>query len=177
MIKNKIKELFQTIVGLDTNSDDHTKETTYDIENEIYIYSWDYMQTNIKKMLDHYSKIVDKETIYYGKTDEELVNDFEVGQKIFQLPITKDIQTRLIKEPQNKHDRNAVKVVCVLDGKTYHIGYIPSEINKSILSKMNKIDNIILYIFGGKFKMIESNKAIHEYLNDHYSVRIKINYK
>ena len=48
----------------------------------------------------------------------------------FAMSIDKSL--RLVAEPSNKHDKNAVMVIGEGDGRKYHIGYLPRELSAEI---------------------------------------------
>lgn len=73
---------------------------------------------------------------------------FENRQKIFKFlvdkKLTKDINIVLEREPDNKYDKNAIKIIANVKGgtKTQHMGYIDRNLAKTLTSIMNKGINI-----------------------------------
>lgn len=79
----------------------------------------------------------------------------------------------LVPEPQNKHDRNAIKVT--IAGKK--IGYISRDDNlkvKHILSE-HKIKLVSALFSGGEYKVVSENGDAVT-LENKLSIRVKISY-
>ena len=80
------------------------------------------------------SKIVG--TYYRGKDAMEYLRNLPVGEKFNLAP-----------EPLNEFDSNAVAILSTIsEEEQIHLGYIPKEINESILKYMNEgIDLVVTY--------------------------------
>lgn len=89
----------------------------------------------------------------YGLTKKELIAAGLVDKLIYQYKFIPEM-VELIPEPTNEHDPKAIKVV--VDG--VHIGYIKkgscAHIHKLI--ENDGIKSIEAYIYGGKYKVINS---------------------
>ncbi|MBM6879350.1 hypothetical protein H6A09_01530 [[Clostridium] spiroforme] len=81
------------------------------------------------------------------------------------------------KDPKNKHDKNAIKIIASAGMTSLQIGFIPadSNIQFSKLKKEGKIYNVNLYITGGP-KKIYDNYCI-KIINEPYYVHLNILFK
>ncbi len=95
-----------------------------------------------------------------GKTDERIFR-----YNFIHKPV------KLIPEPDNKHDKNAVAVH--IAGEL--VGYISREENQHVLDilRNHEIKYISGFVGGGEYKIIRENKEIHRFEDD-ISIRIKI---
>mgnify|MGYP005810908717 FL=1 len=88
---------------------------------------------------------------FYDSTKKELIDDSITEEKVYlyDFPVSK---VDLIEEPENPVDKNAIKVIC--DG--VHIGYIKKGSCSHVknLLHSNRISNIGIEIYGGKYKCV-----------------------
>lgn len=120
---------------------------------------------------DSFKKIL-KPNKEYKSFPGTIVKNGHAGKKIYEY-LYLDTKAKLVPEPTNKHDKNAVKVS--IDGKT--VGYIKREetlVVKDIL-KNAQIEYIRAFVSGGKYKIVSLNKNISN-VEDGYSVRINVGY-
>lgn len=104
----------------------------------------------------------------YKNKAKTIIENGNTGKKIFQYNfINKPV--KLIPEPKNPHDKNAVQVI--IAGEL--VGYIPKEDNKHIKDILSKheIKYISSFISGGKYKIVSLNEDIYK---DEYNIRINI---
>lgn len=89
----------------------------------------------------------------YDLSKSELLEQYSDGDKIYRLDFFPKIE--LVKEPTNKYDNNAIRIMA----NGVHIGYVPRDKTKRIneLIDANKIIFIGADIEGGKYKMIDGN--------------------
>lgn len=110
-------------------------------------------------------KSLGTENDYYSMTKRQLVEECMENENIYQLDFSPNL-VKLVEEPMNEHDPNAIKVIV----DDIHVGYIKkgscSHIKK--LLRENKIYNITADIHGGKYKRIsceydiDSDKDVYE---------------
>ncbi|HEK9571182.1 TPA: HIRAN domain-containing protein, partial [Streptococcus equi subsp. equi] len=82
--------------------------------------------------------------------------------RIYKYNYLKSNEVKLVREPNNKHDQNAVKILV----KNIFIGYIPheiaKEINRYLKNKKYNYDASIS-IYGGPYKTIDMDLDIIEH--------------
>lgn len=120
---------------------------------------------------DSFKKIL-KSNKEYKSFPGTIVKNGHAGKRIYEY-LYLDTKAKLVPEPTNKHDKNAVKV-CIA-GKT--VGYIKREETlavKDILKKA-QIEYIRAFVSGGKYKIVSLNKDVSD-IEDGFSVRINIGY-
>lgn len=135
-------------------------------EIEYHITSATYFQKEIEKLVDKISPI----------NNRYLTEQFsETNMVVWKYDQCKIKNVRFEKDPKNKHDPNAIKIIAgtkMLD--MTQIGYIPQSENakfKSLLDK-KRIYNINLIIYGGEKKIIAKNNTINE--KEDYKVILRI---
>ncbi len=86
--------------------------------------------------------------------NSQLIDAGKAGQKIFRYNYINK-PAKLVPEPKNPHDKNAVAVV--IAGKM--VGYIGKDDNKHVLDilKHQEIKYISSFIGGGKYKIVSLN--------------------
>ncbi|MBR1815849.1 MAG: hypothetical protein IJ763_04025 [Lachnospiraceae bacterium] len=91
-----------------------------------------------------------------------------VNTKIFKYYFT-NFPVKLVEEPKNEHDKNAIKVL--ISGR--HVGYIAREDCLHIKKIMAEYPKYFVdsFIGGGDYKIIESNGSVFD--ND-YKISINI---
>lgn len=92
-----------------------------------------------------------KEKSDWRHSIQKLIEDGKAGRKVFRYAFSCH-PVKLVPEPDNPNDRNAVRVVC--SGE--HIGYIPSESNVHVLDILNhrNIISISGFIGGGQYRIV-----------------------
>lgn len=108
----------------------------------------------------------------YKCSAKTLISQDKVMQKIFQYSFVNK-PVKLVPEPKNKHDKNAVMVIIAGE----HVGYIKSEECLQIkkILKNNDIKYITAFISGGKYKIVSSDGSV-EKLETDVSIKIRIAY-
>lgn len=73
------------------------------------------------------------------------------GRQAYLAQLSEDDPVRLVPEPENPHDVNAIAVHVAHAGKVYHCGYIPRELAADIAPILDgeSIDARIQAITGG----------------------------
>lgn len=92
--------------------------------------------------IDSYGGYSNKELLeFWGEASE--FEDVEFGNYI-----------SFVKDPDNEFDKNAIKVIVNLDGREFHVGYVPKEQNIEVgkLLDSDSIINILTDFVGGKTK-------------------------
>lgn len=100
---------------------------------------------------------------YDGLTASE-IKEYSPYEEIFEtnlVGLLSDIA--FIREPNNKYDSNAIKIIATLNNQDFMLGYVPSEMTDDIsdlmeLRQNGEIDLRIEYrLTGGKFKIAEED--------------------
>lgn len=152
----KLFDFFVKLIKI-TNSSSNTLKTENSTPRtlkteDFYVVGTNYHKNDISKLA-----VVNKD---YQCSAKKLINEGKAMKKIFQYSfINKPI--KLIPEPENVHDRNAIKVVIAGE----HVGYISSEkclYVKEILKK-NDIKYITAFISGGKYKVVSLNGSTEKF--------------
>lgn len=101
-----------------------------------------------------------------------IVKNGHAGKKIYQYDCM-DKSAKLIPEPKNQHDPNAVMVK--IDG--HLVGYIKREECSHIkdILKNGYVEYINAFVSGGKHKIVSLNKDV-ESLESGFKIRITIGY-
>lgn len=161
---DKLKDIANTANKI-ANSLKNAKTESKEFSEEVfYVVGTAYYKDNIKKIM--------KPNKEYKSQTKTIIKNGHVGQKIFQY-LYLDTPAELIPEPQNEHDKNAVKV-CI-DGKL--VGYIKREETLKIkkLLKTAEIKYINALVTGGKYKIIFLNDDVFKDENN-FIIRLKIGY-
>lgn len=102
----------------------------------------------------HYKENIESLAVdnpFYDSTKKELIDDSMTEEKVYlyDFPVSK---VDLIEEPENSVDKNAIKVIC----NGVHIGYIKKGSCSHVknLLHSNRISNISIEIYGGKYKCV-----------------------
>lgn len=108
----------------------------------------------------------------WNSTSELIMKCHRTMDKIPEFYYT-DCPVKLVAEPKNEHDPNAIKVL--INGKM--IGYVPSELCLDLKQIMhdNPHYGLSSYIHGGKYKIISTNGNAEIFEND-ISARIYFYY-
>ena len=108
----------------------------------------------------------------YKSKANTLIEQEKTMQRIFQYTfINKPV--KLVPEPNNKHDKNAVKVIIAGE----HVGYIKREECSQVKNILNnkEIKYISAFISGGKYKIVNNDGSIEKDELD-ISINIRIAY-
>ena len=108
----------------------------------------------------------------YKKTKSALIKEGKTEDKIYKT-IYGIPMCELVREPDNEHDKNAIRVE--VDHRL--IGYISKRQNKALLKIMDekKILTSDVMIVGGPYKMIGADGSSYSDKTDHWA-RVKIKY-
>lgn len=121
------------------------------------------IQRLLKRIANEYKKDGEIES-FEGYTNSEIVElGYDVAEFTDQLLV--DV-IKLIPEPNNQYDKNAIKVYLKdIDGKQHHVGYVKREDNIKLLNelKINKIRRTTAEFIGGRIKRVDYN---YEYNKD-----------
>lgn len=108
----------------------------------------------------------------WKKSGAVLASEGKVMEKIFKTNyINKPV--KLVPEPQNKHDKNAIKVI--ISGKT--VGYISREDNRKVkrILTQHDVKFISSFISGGPYKVVSENGDAVT-VEKQLSIHVKIGY-
>lgn len=148
--------LLNLIKRKDTSSPRILKEEKFSVVGVIYYID------NVDKL-----KVKNKD---YDQSDDQFLNSCSSKSVYQYYYINKPV--KLIEEPKNKHDKNAIKVLIAGE----HVGYIPRDEClhvKNILHK-HEVKFISSFISGGKHKFVDNGNV---FISDRgISIDIKIGY-
>ena len=106
---------------------------------------------------------------YDGMTNKEIIED---GDRIFEADLSGSFEIKLVPEPENPYDPNAIKVV---HNEMGHIGYVPAHTTDKVKDATKGPHRLEWQLLGGKFKYAdEDDKIVKETLN--YGMNILIKY-
>ena len=149
----KIIEKILNIIGSKENKSVDKKYN----EEKFYVVGVCYYENNIKKL----------------RVKNELWKSKDIiGKKIYKYNyINKPV--KLVPDPQNEHDKNAVKVIVA--GEV--VGFISRNENEHVLSILKNADikYISSFIGGGEYKIISENGDVASWENEN-NVTVKIGY-
>lgn len=158
----KIFDIVKACVTAQTS--ESTLENQYQ-EDLFVVVGTQYNLDNIKKLAIANSD--------WKKKKDELSQEGKIGSRIFRYSyINKPV--KLIAEPQNPHDKNAIAVLIAGE----KVGYISRDENshvKNIISK-HDVKFISSFISGGEYKITYENGNM-EKANLDLNIKIKIGYK
>lgn len=106
----------------------------------------------------------------YLLSDEKLL---KTGKKIVYRLHFRDLIFSMLYEPNNPHDKNAIKVMV----NNVHIGYVPAELCSEIKHyiSINRIKSADISVWGGDYK--ESKNGHVSMLNEPYNAEVYIRLK
>lgn len=109
----------------------------------------------------------------YNLTAEELIENGYAGDRIYKYSYKRG-DVKLIPEPDNAHDSNAIKVV--FSGT--HIGYISSAENAALLARINAgdVDRVTGHIGGGDYRIVSEDGSDARYQSA-VSATVTVTYK
>lgn len=142
------------------HSREELKEIEYDIASAFYF------QKDIEKVV---SKLLPINNRYIMESfdDKSFV--------VWKYNPCKIKNVKFEKEPKNKHDKNAIKIMVGISSIDYRmIGYIPKEENVKFAKLLDekKIYNVNLTILGGERKTITENCVVNG--EDSYKVILRV---
>lgn len=113
-----------------------------------------YYQKDIDKL---YKKIIKhlKLDPYNNNTNDYVVR--KNGDKVYEYDKI-DIDTKIVPEPDNEHDKNAHKIVAIHSDKETLIGYLPKDIVNDPYFRFMNILKASTYFCGGNYKYYDSNQ-------------------
>ncbi|MBC2575192.1 HIRAN domain-containing protein [Peptostreptococcus canis] len=133
-----------------------------------------YFQENVNKIYEEYLEPYDE---YGGLTKKDFL-DNPVGYIKYKIPInaTFSCSVKLVKEPKNIHDKNAIKIMA----NKKQVGYVPTSLLPTVHKHFNTISSVQLIPQGGPYKQV----VIDEFgiqkvvtINTDFSFFICIRYK
>lgn len=157
--------IFEVIKSFVTSpASEPTQENNYQEESFIVV-GTQHNLDNIKKLATANSD--------WKKKKDELSQEGKMGSRIFRYSyINKPV--KLIAEPKNPHDKNAIAVLIAGE----KVGYISRDENshvKNIISK-HDVKFISSFISGGEYKVTYENGNMEKADSD-LNIKIKIGYK
>ncbi|KRN96820.1 hypothetical protein IV55_GL000684 [Furfurilactobacillus siliginis] len=117
---------------------------------------------DIKKMVT-FARKNDLFDPYDGWTASD-IKEFSPYDEVFETDLSGVLtDLKLITEPENKYDPNAIKVIAYIDEHEFMLGYVPKEYTAEVKGIMisqqdGKIDLHVEYeLTGGKYKIAEED--------------------
>lgn len=115
---------------------------------------------------------------YFGESAAEMKQDYRdgVGTVLYELPSDMfNNRLKLLPEPENKFDKNAIQVVIDISGQRFVIGYVSSRQTAELFSYINSpaFDSkysVIVEVRGGKSKHVEEDLDSEDW--EHPKLRI-----
>lgn len=110
----------------------------------------------------------------YRKRSTTIANSELAGQKVFKYKSFVNKPVKLIPEPQNEYDKNAV-IIQIAGEK---VGYISSDENEHVLWIINncEVKYISSSISGGAYKIVAADGEMFKFDDEEFSVRCRIGY-
>lgn len=147
------------------------KEESQPVAKPIVTYVSTYIVGTDHYESDKFLKVIEDELVEndnYTLSNKELLEEYDEGERIYQYePYL--LRFKVVPEPTNEYDPNALKVIIMYEGIDYFIGYIPKAKCKAFLKSIQ--ENIIpsLSLVGGKYKLIgedevEKDSTAYSYL-------------
>lgn len=129
------------------------EKTTDKTNYTTYVAGTSYNQSNIKKIVKEIAEF-DSIEKYEGFTNKEILEYYY--DDIWEYPPIETLYTKLIKEPNNKFDANAVRIEISSDNDSYYkVGYIPSSDLKKLDELIKEFNVFSAVIMGGNIKTID----------------------
>lgn len=130
------------------------------------------IQSKIKSMVKEEKYSSDP---YDGLSNKEILDDYSDGDKIYEVDIYGSSEIKLVPDPQNKFDPNAIKIVHEEMGD---VGYVPATSCKRIKKVLDGGYSLNWKLIGGKSKYIvyddEKDKDVVRTNNDTYGIMITL---
>lgn len=130
------------------------------------------IQGKLKNMVKNEKELVDS---YEGLSDKEILEIYLEDDRIYEVVIAGSNKIKLIPDPENKFDSNAIKVV--LD-EVGNVGYVPATDCKRVKKILEKGYSIQWQLIGGKHKYIkydeEKDKEVVNIENNTYGIMITL---
>ena len=115
-----------------------------------------YYQDELNKIAKIIKSQIATDAIWRGKSDDQ-IKASKSTKPFYELPImpqTGDIA--LVREPDNPHDKNAVRV----DLFGIKVGYVPAEINTVVWKSYQSSSDFQWILFGGRYKEFDGEEVI-----------------
>lgn len=157
-------------------------------ENRVDIISTYVKGTFIDERQDTIKKVIKKiksENEDFGYSQYEGFTNAEIkessGEKVYQYGLESLYLARLEDEPNNEHDKNAIKVnLYDNEGNHYFVGYVPKKLTQKI-KKMREDYHyfVATSLSGGKYKKQDWNNEGNEVIvtgTDEYKIEISISF-
>lgn len=115
-----------------------------------------YYQDELNKIAKIIKGQLASNAIWRGKSDDQ-IRSSKSAKPFYELPIlpqTGDIV--LVREYDNPHDKNAVRV----DLYGIKVGYVPAEINTTVWKAYQSSSALQWILFGGKYKEFDGDEVI-----------------
>lgn len=90
----------------------------------------------------------------YLLPDEDFIRRIEIRKNVYRFKY-READAKLIPEPTNPHDPNAIMVLV----DNVHIGYIPADQCEDIKKKLHKIKSVTVKIYGGDYRYHTNNEV------------------
>ena len=135
-----------------------------------------YHQVELAGMVKQENEFITTDEKWDGYTNKEIKEhtyDYQEETRFYEFPILELFEeVKLIPEPTNEYDKNAIKVVI----KDILIGYVPSDEAEAVKKVMGKMSGLNASIVGGRYKYYDVVDETIVTNQSDYNVNININY-
>lgn len=109
----------------------------------------------------------------YEYTKKQIIDNELEDEKLYKY--TFPSFGKLEKDPQNEHDKNAVKVLC----GGVHIGFIPAKnaVEVSEIMDKKKITRVFIAIDGGEYRLYDSDSNTITRGEDRYAGLVRLEFE
>ena len=181
----RLKETEEFWERLNRESEEHDRFTE---ENRVKIITAEVKGTFIDERQNTIKKVIKKiksENEDFGYSQYEGFTNTEIkemlGEKVYQYELESLYLARLEDEPDNKYDKNAIKVnLHDNEGNHYFVGYVPKELTQEIKKLRNEYHYYVATsLRGGKYKKQDWNNEGNEVIvtgTDEYKIEMSISF-
>lgn len=115
-----------------------------------------YYQSELKELAKIIRDQTDPSKLWKGKADEK-IKKIGLEKQYYEMPITASTAgVTLVRESDNPHDENAVRI----NIHEIKVGYVPSGINNSVWNVYQSPNRIQWTLFGGRYKELDYDEVI-----------------
>lgn len=153
---------------INNNNNNNTKSNKNTYTFRIVGITYEGREKNIKEIVNDW-KECNPEDLYFGMKNKEIADEYE---NIYEVDVYDWCDIKLIPEPDNKHDPNAIKVVSDFG----MLGYVPADETKKVKGIIEKEHDLQWKIIGGKYKYYDDAEDKVRTKTLTYGVEIYLNY-
>lgn len=110
-----------------------------------------------------------KDNPIFSYTDEQFIEKVAENKHIYKYKY-QETEARLVPEPNNPHDPNAIMVLV----GSAHVGYIPAARCHEIKKILNRVKSVTAHIRGGDYKYHSGGEVFK--LQSDFSIKLEIKF-